>query len=149
MKHIPLILVAIAVIIATAQAFWTLRSRDDHIEAIVAGRQLDACAEIGAAAADFAYRAQAAQASFTEENFRALREGPRALARASYLAAYLLPEEASQQSAILRDLSQRIVGALGDRDETRVAELLREFDGVNLDVQQSCRQVIQGSRFAL
>lgn len=148
MKHAPLILAAVAVILATLQAFWTSQTRDDHIEAIVDGRILDACAEIGGAAADFGYRAEAAQASFSPETFAAASEGPRALGRAAYMAAYLLPEEASQDAGLMRDLSQRIVAALAQRDESRVAELLREFDAANLRVQESCRIEVQASRFA-
>jgi hypothetical protein len=148
MKQFPVVLAAIAVIIASAQAYWTWRTRNHHIESMVTGRQLDACAEIGAAATDFAFRAEAAQAGFTEATFRAVGEGPRALARASYMAAYLLPEEVSQDSAEMRALSQRIVGALGQREEGRVTDLLREFDQANVRVQNSCRLLIQDSLFA-
>jgi hypothetical protein len=146
MKQFTVILALVAVIIATLQAYWTVQTRDDHIESMIDGRRLDACAEVGAAATDFAYRAADAQARFSQETYDAVREGPRALARASYMAAYLLPEEASQESAHMRDLSQRIVGALGERDETRVAALLRDFDQANLRVQESCRILIQQSR---
>lgn len=148
MKHVPLILASIAVLIATLQAFLSLGARDDSIEAVVAGRRLDACAQIGAAATDFVFRAQAAQAAYTEANASAVGEGPRTLAHASYLAAYLLPQPAAQGSAALVDLSQRIVSALAQRQEASVVELMRQFDQVNLDVQESCRLVIQGSRFA-
>ncbi len=117
--NFPAILAAIAVIIASAQAYWTWHSRDDHIESIVEGRRLDACAEVSAAAADFGFRTEAAQASFNQETFRVVSEGPRALAKASYLAAYLLPPEASQDAAEMRDLSQRIVAALAAREEGR------------------------------
>jgi hypothetical protein len=147
MKHLPLILVAVAVILATVQAYWTLNSRNDHIESIVQGRRLDACAEVGAAASDFAFRARAAQTSFSATTYEAASEGPRALAKASYMAAYLLPMEASQDSALLRDLSQRIVAALGERSESRVRDLLSEFDQATLRVQDSCRVLIQNSRF--
>ncbi len=148
MRYFPVVLASIAVIIASAQAYWTWRTRNHHVESIVAGRQLDACAEVGAAATDFAFRAQAAQASFSETTFRAVSESPRALAKASYMAAYLLPQEASQDSARMRDLSQRIVAALAQREEGRVAELMREFDQANLRVQERCRLVIQRSLFA-
>jgi hypothetical protein len=148
MKYFPIVLASIAVIVATVQALWTWSSRDDHIESVVAGRKLDICAEIGGAATDFAFRAEAAQANFTEETFRAVSESPRALAKASYMAAYLLPQDALQESAHMRDLSQRIVAALSQREEGRVAELMREFDQANLRVQESCRLEIQGSRFA-
>jgi hypothetical protein len=147
MKHFPLVLVVIAVLLATVQAYWSWNSRDDHIESIVQGRRLDACAEVGAAAADFAFRARAAQASFSATTYEAASEGPRALAKASYMAAYLLPMEASQDSATMRDLSQRIVAAIGERSESRVRDLLAEFDQVTLRVQDSCRVLIQNSRF--
>jgi hypothetical protein len=147
MKNFPAVLAAVAVIIATLQAFWTMRSRDDHIESIVAGRRLDVCAELGGAASDFAFRAEAAQAGFTETTFRTASEGPRALAKASYMAAYLLPQEASQDSALMRDLSQRIVAALAQRQESRVTELMRDFDQATLRVQDSCRVIIQDSRY--
>jgi len=148
MKHLPVILASIAVILATVQAFWTASTRDDHIEAIVDGRVLDACAEIGAAATDFGFRAQAAQASFSPNTFAAVSDGPRALSRAAYMAAYLLPEEASQDAAHMRNISQRIVAELSQRNESQVAELLREFDAINRRVQESCRIIVQASRFA-
>jgi DNA-binding GntR family transcriptional regulator len=148
MKHVPLALAAIAVIVATLQAFLSLRAQDDNIEAVVAGRRLDACAEIGAAATDFVFRAEAAQAAYNEATARAVSDGPRALAHASYLAAYLLPQDAAQESAVLVDLSQRIVAALSQRQESDVVGLMRQFDEANRTVQESCRLVIQGSRFA-
>ncbi len=148
MKHIPLVLALIAVTIATLQAFLSFRARDDAVEAVVAGRRLDACAEIGAAATDFAFRAAAAQAAYTEATSRAVSDGPLALARASYLAAYLLPQDAAQGGAALVDLSERIVAALSQRQESSVTDLMRQFDEINRDVQESCRLVIQGSRFA-
>jgi hypothetical protein len=147
MKHFPMILVVVAVILATLQAYWSWNSRDDHIESVVEGRRLDACAEVGAAASDFAFRARAAQAGFSEASYQAASDGPRALAKASYMAAYLLPMEASQESALMRDLSQRIVAALGERSESRVRDLLSEFDEATLRVQESCRLIIQSSRF--
>jgi hypothetical protein len=148
MKMFPVILACIAVIIASAQAYWTWRTRNHHVEALVAGRQLDACAEIGAAATEFAFRSEAAQANFSELTFEAVSESPRALAKASYMAAYLLPQEASVDSAQMRELSQRIVAALAQREEGRVADLMREFDAANLRVQTACRLVIQRSLFA-
>ena len=48
----------------------------------------------------------------------------------------------------MRDLSQRIVATLSQRDEGRVTELMQQFDELNLSVQESCRLVIQGSRFS-
>lgn len=148
MKYFLIVLVAAAVLIATFQAYLTNSGRNDNIDAVVAGRKLDACAEIGAAASDFVFRAQAAQASFSEDTYRAASDGPRALAKASYMAAYLLPQDAAEDSALMRDLSQRIVAALAQRDDDRVAGLMQQFDEANLRVQESCRLVIQGSRFS-
>ena len=146
MKHIPTLLAAIAVLIATLQAYFSYTTRDDHIETVVTGRQLDACAAVGAAASEFGFRAEAAQANFNEETFDAVSAAPRDLGRAAYMAAYLLPERASQDAGLMRDLAQRTVAALAQRDEDRVAELLREFDQANLDVQEACRVLIQDSR---
>jgi hypothetical protein len=148
MKAFPVVLACIALIICAAQGYWTWKSRNNHVEAIVAGRQLDACAEIGAAANDFVFRAEAAQSGYSTATYRSVSESPRALAKASYMAAYLLPQEASQDSALMRDLSQRIVAALAQRDDGKVADLMREFDQANTRVQESCRLVIQHSLFA-
>jgi hypothetical protein len=148
MNNFPAFLAAVAVIVASAQAFWTWQSRDDHVEVTITARQLDVCAEIGATATDFSFRTESAQATFNEDTFRAVSEAPRALAKASYMAAYLLPTEASQDAADLRDLSQRIVAALAQREEGRVTELMQQFDELNLRVQESCRLVIQSSRLS-
>jgi hypothetical protein len=146
-KLFAIFLALVAVVIASGQAYLSWKGRDDHIEAVIEGRRLDACAEIGSAVADFSFRAQAAQAEFNEETFAAVNQSPRALARASYLAAYLLPQEAAEDAARMRDISQRIVGALGQREESRVNDLMREIDAANRRVQESCRLLIQGSQY--
>ncbi len=153
MRQLPLVLVSLALILATAQAYLSFGARDDLLEATVAGRFLDTCAEVGGVTADFLAKAEigAAEArggAISERTFQLVTQAPRDVIRASYRALYMLPESAHADLEEMRGSAQKIVGAALSRDAAAMERQIADLDAANKRIQDLCRAEIADSPMA-
>lgn len=143
MNNFPVLIASLALIIASGQAWLSWNARDDHLELAALSRKMDACAEIGAAAATVAALAEQASretrsGAVTPQTFEALKDAPRLAARASFMATYLLPESVAQDLAVMRDAAQRVVGAAPAKDRDALDRAARDITGASQRVQEVC-----------
>lgn len=135
------------------QTWLTWSSRHEPTRAAVEARRLAACADLGAAAADFLSKAniarrEAARGPLGVRTFETLRDAPREVNRSVFAGRYLLPRDMSDDLDLMQDVAQKSVNAAFQGDGDRMQRLIDDFETATQAVQSGCREMVEAGRFA-
>lgn len=156
MKQLWITVAGVALILLAAQTWFVWQSRDDHLETTIASARIDACAKIGAAAADFRTWARQGRrevrdggaAGLRQNTREMLQDKPIELIRAVEVGRYTLPSDPfGPYLAELADATVKMQPALAQGEVDRADNLLIDFDTAAKGVQDSCAEVVRRTPF--
>ncbi len=152
MKITLVVALVVALGLLSFQTWMTWSARQEPVRLAAQARQLDACAALGAAAADFSAKAAlarrgAARGALGVETFEILRDAPRELNRALFVAGYLLPAAMADDLDLMQDAAQKSVTAAFQGNGDRLQRLIDDFDGAARNAQTACRELAAASPF--
>ncbi|MEM6626348.1 MAG: hypothetical protein AAF719_06555 [Pseudomonadota bacterium] len=145
MRSFSTVIASIALILSAWQAYLSWNARDDHLEVIATERLLNACAEIGLAAADYAALMEPNLLSIkgsgrlSNENWEPLRAGRRSLQRAYFTGTYILGPEYADDLDMLRSNGLEFLDAAFDSDPDGVQAKFDAFADAGQSIQARCR----------
>ncbi len=145
MQTVATLISGIALVLATLQAWVSYQARDDHIEAIMAGQRMQACAAVGrdAAAMIAAARPMLPPARLGAEDVQRLQRLAPTVRQSAYAAGYVLPTEAQEILETLPEDADAVTQGVFSGDDSAAAALDR-FEARSRDLQVICRQRIAG-----
>ncbi len=145
MQTVATLISGIALVLATLQAWVSYQARDDHIEAIMAGQRMQACAAAGrdAAALIAAARPLLPPARLGAQDMPRLQAITPSVRQSAYAAQYVLPDDAQAVLKALPEDADAVVKGVFAGDDS-AADALARFEARSQELQAVCRARIAG-----
>ncbi len=149
MQVISIIISALAVILATGQAYLSYEARNNHIEAIAISQRAEVCADLGGSLGAFEAdlsRIAAMPRITAPDDITALTARGETARDAAFAASYVLPNDIDEDVAAVESVFVRSEQAANEhrdpRAEVTLEELLAQFRPAAERIQSVCRSAV-------